>query len=266
MKSPIAGITNLEIDPMIKFFRRIRFDLMENNKTGKYLKYAIGEIILVVIGILIALSINNWNEVRRNKNEESAILQNLDDNLILARSQSQLLVLKEKKLKKDLMLVLGIHSITPEINNDFISDTIFKNALWQLESEIPVINAYTNLKNTNKLGLIKNQKIKEKFTSLEVSLNELESMLADRLNVQQIRIDDIAENDINFIPLIGTMVPNVSIKNEKENNYEVILKNQRIRNLLGIKLVMTQDVLEYRENLDTEINNLKSLIESELIN
>ena len=50
---------------MIKFFRRIRFDLMEKNKTGKYLKYAIGEIILVVIGILIALQINNWNEQRK---------------------------------------------------------------------------------------------------------------------------------------------------------------------------------------------------------
>ena len=53
---------------MIKFFRRIRYDLMEKNKTGKYFKYAIGEIILVVIGILIALQINNWNEVQEKKN------------------------------------------------------------------------------------------------------------------------------------------------------------------------------------------------------
>jgi hypothetical protein len=51
---------------MIKFFRKIRYDLMEKNppagragKTGRYLKYAIGEIVLVVIGILIALQINN---------------------------------------------------------------------------------------------------------------------------------------------------------------------------------------------------------------
>jgi hypothetical protein len=51
---------------MIKFFRKIRYDLMEQNKTGKYFKYAIGEIVLVVIGILIALSINNWNENRKN--------------------------------------------------------------------------------------------------------------------------------------------------------------------------------------------------------
>jgi len=49
---------------MIKFFRKIRYDLMEQNKTGKYSKYAIGEILLVVIGILIALSINNWKQSR----------------------------------------------------------------------------------------------------------------------------------------------------------------------------------------------------------
>jgi hypothetical protein len=47
---------------MTKLFRRIRNDLMEKNKTGKYFNYAVGEIILVVIGVLIALSINNWNE------------------------------------------------------------------------------------------------------------------------------------------------------------------------------------------------------------
>ena len=59
---------------MIKFFRRIRQNLLSENKTGKYLKYAIGEIILVVIGILIALSINNWNEDRKDKVREKATL------------------------------------------------------------------------------------------------------------------------------------------------------------------------------------------------
>tara|TARA_R110001592_G_scaffold342014_1_gene631524 strand:- start:125 stop:847 length:723 start_codon:yes stop_codon:yes gene_type:complete len=50
---------------MIKFFRKIRQNLLVENKTGKYLKYAFGEIVLVVIGILIALSVNNWNEKRK---------------------------------------------------------------------------------------------------------------------------------------------------------------------------------------------------------
>jgi len=52
---------------MIKFFRKIRQKLLTENKFSKYLLYAIGEIILVVIGILIALSINNWNEERKQE-------------------------------------------------------------------------------------------------------------------------------------------------------------------------------------------------------
>ena len=47
---------------MIQFFRRIRQNLLSEGKTGKYLTYALGEIILVVIGILIALQINTWND------------------------------------------------------------------------------------------------------------------------------------------------------------------------------------------------------------
>ena len=64
---------------MIKFFRKIRQNLLMENKTGKYLKYAIGEILLVVIGILIALSINNWNEKRKARIEEKILLSNLKD-------------------------------------------------------------------------------------------------------------------------------------------------------------------------------------------
>jgi hypothetical protein len=246
---------------MIKFFRKIRQNMLMENKTGTYFKYAIGEIILVVIGILIALSINNWNENRKNSNEEIAILQSLDKNLILAKKQSESLVSTEKDSKAVLLLVLGIDTIT---DKNSISDNIFKDAFWNLENNIPVINTYTDLKNTNKLGLIKNQKIKEKFTSLEVNLNKLKGFLDDRLHVQQIRIDDVSENEINFIPLIKSSIPTINITNEKQNNYEQIINNQRIRNLLGIKLNMTQDVLNYRENLDKEIKELIMLIESEL--
>ncbi len=54
---------------------------MSENKTGKYFKYAIGEIVLVVIGILIALQINTWNEAQKNKKLETYLLENLAENL-----------------------------------------------------------------------------------------------------------------------------------------------------------------------------------------
>ena len=68
---------------MIKFFRHIRRNLMEQNKTSKYFKYAIGEVILVVFGILIALSINNWNEKRKTKITEHIFLENIKDDIIM---------------------------------------------------------------------------------------------------------------------------------------------------------------------------------------
>jgi len=62
---------------MIKFFRKIRQNLLSEGKTGKYFKYAIGEIILVVIGILIALQINNWNELRKAVDREHSLYLNI---------------------------------------------------------------------------------------------------------------------------------------------------------------------------------------------
>lgn len=68
---------------MIKFFRHIRRSLIQENKMGKYFKYAIGEILLVVIGILIALSINNWNDSRKTRAYEQEILTLINQNLKL---------------------------------------------------------------------------------------------------------------------------------------------------------------------------------------
>ncbi len=66
---------------MIKFFRKIRQKLLSENKVSKYLLYAIGEIILVVIGILIALQINNWNENRKDKQLEENLLIQLSEDI-----------------------------------------------------------------------------------------------------------------------------------------------------------------------------------------
>ena len=62
---------------MFKIFRRVRQKEMKQNKAGNYFLYAIGEITLVMIGILLALQVNNWNELRKNKNQLNSILQNV---------------------------------------------------------------------------------------------------------------------------------------------------------------------------------------------
>ena len=251
---------------MIKFFRKIRKNLLSEGKTRKYLKYAIGEILLVVIGILIAVQINNWNESRKNSIEEKLILESLLENLKVAKKQSESLILNEDIMKTGLIQILGIEASNGKNIPMIITDSIFNSKIWDLQSDKPTFNAYINLKNTNKLSLITDKKINNNFTDLEFSLNRLNNILEDRLNVHQIRIDDILENEINFIPLVKSNIPNVNIDNELPNDYDQILSNKRIRNLLGMKLTFTQDAINFRENLDVEIENLILLIEIELDN
>ena len=98
---------------MIKFYRKIRQNLLMGNlpteqagKTGKYLKYAIGEIVLVVVGILIALSLNTWNANRLNKIEEIQLLKQLKIELI--KNQEQLIAkekLRTRSIKSSLRIL-----------------------------------------------------------------------------------------------------------------------------------------------------------------
>ena len=64
---------------MVRFFGKLRQRLLKEGKTARYLKYALGEILLVVIGILLALQVNNWNEWRIEREEEQMVLRQLRD-------------------------------------------------------------------------------------------------------------------------------------------------------------------------------------------
>ncbi|AVR45418.1 hypothetical protein C7S20_09115 [Christiangramia fulva] len=247
---------------MVNFLRNYRKSLLPGNRFTRYILYAIGEIILVVIGILIALQVNNWNEARKNSQEETVILKNLQDNLIQAKEQSENYISSDEKLKKLLITVLNLDD--KNLPLDSISDKTFYTALWGIGPDTPIINTYTDLKNSDRLGLIKNQQLREKFTDLETSIAELKSMLDDRLFVHQLRIDDIAENEVNFVRYLNSRLPDINMAEEPENDYGSLLKKQRVRNLFAIKLYMTLQVLDLRKNLDNQIAQLEEAIQTEL--
>ena len=70
---------------MLRFFRHIRKGLIDSSSTRKYILYAVGEILLVMIGILLALQVNNWNEWRKDRVKETEVLNDLLKNLELNR-------------------------------------------------------------------------------------------------------------------------------------------------------------------------------------
>ncbi|MAP54469.1 DUF6090 family protein [Altibacter sp.] len=102
---------------MINFIRKIRHRLLSENKFSKYLLYAIGEIILVVIGILIALQINNWNDRKKNAALEltyyNRILDDFDmDKQLIVQSLEK----ADKRINTSKELLLELHSGTESKN------------------------------------------------------------------------------------------------------------------------------------------------------
>ena len=140
---------------MIKIFRRIRYNLMEQNKTGRYLKYAIGEIILVVIGILIALSINNWNESRKNSAFEEEILTQIQANLTKDKLS---LVEISSNFKKAINSSNKILESTWS-NQDKDSLQYWLADIIQFDRFQPLTNAYEVLKSKG-LDLVKNKELR----------------------------------------------------------------------------------------------------------
>lgn len=160
---------------MIKFFRKIRQKLLSENKFSKYLLYAIGEIILVVIGILIALSINNSNELKKIRIAEKVYLKEIKSDLIqdtLLLSQ----VIKDHKWR-----------IAQLMSQDTTIDFIFEEIIGELPkvegvSELeyifftdrkfrPKIGTYNSMISEGKSNIISNREL---FNNIQ-SIYELEA-------------------------------------------------------------------------------------------
>ncbi|MDT0554104.1 DUF6090 family protein [Urechidicola vernalis] len=117
---------------MIKFFRKIRHQLLNEGKTSKYFKYAIGEIALVVIGILIALGINNWNQHRLDRQKAVGYLKSLAEDL---KSDTIQYNINLKNYKTD----FANNSVVLE-NDDY--------KLLEVDSIIILVNGYWMLNRT----------------------------------------------------------------------------------------------------------------------
>jgi hypothetical protein len=222
------------------------------------------ETLAVVVGILVAFALENWRDTQKVKKEEHEILVNLLNDLHDAKQQSASSIEVELKSKEYSIVALNQYPDRDSLLLEFYTDSIFYELVWNVEMEIPVINSYSDIKNTGQTGLITNEQIRRSFTNLELSINNLGDQVDDRLKVHQLRMDGMAVNDLNFVRMISNRFPEIDTDNEPENNYPQLLANQRIRNLIAVKLSLTSGVLRYRRELDAEIDSLIDLLEAEI--
>jgi hypothetical protein len=84
------------------------------------------------------------------------------------------------------------------------------------------------------------------------------------MNVHQIRIDEICVENVNFLPLLKYKMPDYNISLGQGNDYITIMAQPKVRNLMGIKAVLTSEALGYRKNLHAEIESIILLIDTEI--
>jgi hypothetical protein len=242
---------------MIKFFRKIRQRLLSESKFSKYLLYAIGEIVLVVIGIFIALQLNNWNESAKEREIELSIL-----NELLSDLNSDLLSLEE-----DIFLNERAISSNQTITNLLLTNTAYHDSLdfhfgsIQYNTQFTVnTGGFENLKSRG-FEIISNDSIRKSIIQLHDVWYDFLSKIGERNNVINIE---------QFTPKYQTYFTDFR-SNFKENrvlctplDYQVLIGNTEFLQLISYQKFINKGTVEILENTIKDIRELISKTEIEL--
>ena len=237
---------------MIKFFRKIRQKMLTENKVSKYILYAIGEIVLVVIGILIALSINNWNENRKLRNEELNLLLEVKSNLEVTLNN----------FKNDTLLntnsINQLRKIEHYLNEDLPYNTELDTAFGmfgQWQSPYPITTAYTTLK-TKGLDIISLKSLRNKI----VTMYEFEFVILH---------NDYDKGEWGIVDNANLfLVKHIRSQNSKQsarpNDFENLKKQIEFSNIVG-KIIAQREVgLKMYNSTMLSIEHLIAQINKEL--
>jgi len=226
---------------MIKFFRKIRQNLLMENKTGKYFKYAFGEIILVVIGILIALQINNWNETRKQKETTNSIYVIVKEDLINDISEIDLILKYHNEVRKP--------SFETVLNTKLTKEDWLKNPQYK-----SVIDGYKDFSiNQRGFELLKNQSnlianTKQNLAS-EINLFYNQHLVEIDVAIEELMLENI---DINKNLKKNDWFSSFLLHYEMEGVIDYISNNTIARNGISLYYVVfnvyAEELKNFREN------------------
>lgn len=258
---------------MIKFFRRIRQRLLSENKFSKYIIYAIGEIILVVIGILIALQINNANEDRKARKQEIKYLKNLQIDVLTELKNNDTIIGFRANKAKAAARLLNFKKL--ETANDiFELEGTIQTVFWWT-TFIPTNNTYKELLSSGNLNYLKNDSIKnylleldKKYVAIDNAEHHMRSeydkylydpsiLNGDMLNVMDLQLS--AENGEIMLKDSSQIVVDEIIP-----QYQRLLKNKIFIN--GVKLSIMNNIFieNFHVELKDHLQKLNQLIQDDL--
>ncbi|NNC50522.1 MAG: hypothetical protein HKN51_05370 [Saprospiraceae bacterium] len=241
---------------MIKFFRKIRQKMLTENKFSKYLLYAIGEIILVVIGILIALQINNWNENRKQQIKLQQIYHEILADLKRERDYANFIINKFEGQRK------AYSDYLESFSNTKITRKSMYRKLLELNMEGYPINSNSSivesLQNSGEIVLLP-QSIRNRLINLRRQQNKI---IVDE------GLDNRGRMGVmeRLTMLIGSLSLDERLKNQKELRSELKIEENINQIILGLEA--GQEWMDFSESKSirllkefvNEINAVEKLI------
>jgi hypothetical protein len=253
---------------VIKFFRHIRKRLIGENRFSKYLLYAIGEIILVVIGILIALQINNWNSNRMDRLKEKEILSSLSTDFQETRV-NLLETLRKQNRVVDYCnkLVKEMRRENMEISFDSLGEYMYRGAFsyWRIE---PVNGTYDALIGSGNTSLIKNQELIQllaKF-SAEVKFGFEDETMA--IDLTSSLVDGSSSYASALFPKVLQSYLDWEKQFDSEKDKKLIIEkhmnNDEFLGTLIMKYGLEKNRLDYQNKIFDLSENIIAQLETEL--
>ncbi|MCX2718021.1 DUF6090 family protein [Lentiprolixibacter aurantiacus] len=253
---------------MIKFFRRIRQKLLSENKFSKYLLYALGEIVLVVIGILIALAVNNWNQSKKESRLGDDLLLRIHRDLVKDTINFNSDIVRNDLLREDLKTLL----IELYDGVDTMGEVEKMSATWDQmldQAFSPNDNTYKSMLSSGTLGLIKNQDLKDEILDLYSEYDQTKVLL-QAISEWMIGMASNMDSKTDFIKF-GSSVSDIYTTEEMFNEGDYSFLNQKespefklfVRTMSGVAFYQKANN-GYRTKLIKKCKSVLTSIDQEL--
>lgn len=253
---------------MIKFFRKIRQQLMAENKIGKYLLYAIGEIALVVIGIMIAVALNNSNQIRKTKAEEQNYLLALKEEFEFNQAGlTKMVERNNSNLAASKALLEFVSPKESQLSEEELSgmiENVIKNEV-QFSPSPGVLHEITN---SGKLGSFRDPALKKALGAWQAQLVRVQFQERDEVHRVRLALINFVNTNINTRRLsfraFGEKIGYSDSKFKEQN--QNLLQSEAFENLL-MEFILVSHFLNqtYYTALDERIDEIQRLIETNII-
>ena len=238
---------------MINFFRNIRQNKLSEGKSMGYIKYAVGEVLLVVIGILIALQIDNWNKESNGRIVEQSILNNLKEDFIKNQQEIEVLIFANIKYHRNLNELIEILKLAPNDANVNINDTLAIAAI-AAPTYIPTTSTIEVIISTGNIDLIKNEQLKVLISRFQ---REVADLSEDEKDVRILA-------NMQICPLLGQTS---DLANVYQNAYAYTIDRSNKISLSSTLLVLNSNLLTsliaqrfyYNKMILNELNDISEM-------